>query len=702
MADQDPAREPSRLLSSLLAAGFDVRFERGAWVTCLVAEESASWPGRGVDDEAALTDALRHMVPSPTLRARVLAAWSADARGSGGAHVAPAGAGAEPGERHEPRSEGDQDRGAGDPTIPGASDLDGSAPGRVHRAADGGRRVADGDRRAPDGGRRVDDGDRRAPERDRTEHGSGPPAGGAGASAPAGDPADLAPPPPRESPRAHPEAELRSLDVPRPPASGPPLSRAEMLDHADALLGDARAMHGEVAQLARRPMRLTLLGWIAAGRALQDGAQGDREVARLVGELAGEIRGYTKRYWPGSVPALQLHASPRSCLAQLGAGDAPQSWQEVAERAERAARDEEGRSGTDDDGWADAASLRPRPRAPEALLDEVVGRLRKIAQAAGPRGVPPTALAAGSTLGAELVDAARKLRWLRGVVLRQERWGEAMGALRRIADRAGYEGSPLAQVLDEGYQPPSGSWARELGQDPEAKERRRARRDLLRGRPGADASPEEMRAWLAQAVDALSTPELGAVLHEQAATVAAIPAEAMDGRRSRARLKKLQSLLASGVRDAERERAMRAELDAVDGGADDERDERDERDEIAPVGPDPEEELRWSILPSVRGKRLLGVSNRADPNLVAALEQGLEPASIDWLIAEPRRESAYAARIASGRYDLVLCATGFVSHSTEHVLRSACRGAGIPYVRTNKGRLSACLRALGRDLGILV
>src|SRR5690606_22421940 len=126
----------------------------------------------------------------------------------------------------------------------------------------------------------------------------------------------------------------------------------------------------------------------------------------------------------------------------------------------------------------------------------------------------------------------------------------------------------------------------------------------------------------------------------------------------------------------------------------------DDPDDGAAHAPDPELELRGRVLPHVRGRRLLFVGNRADPNLQATLCAELEPVELDWLVADPRRESAAADRISAGRYDLVLCATGFVSHSTELALRAACRTAGVPYVRVYKGRLASCLRALDRDLGL--
>lgn len=101
----------------------------------------------------------------------------------------------------------------------------------------------------------------------------------------------------------------------------------------------------------------------------------------------------------------------------------------------------------------------------------------------------------------------------------------------------------------------------------------------------------------------------------------------------------------------------------------------------------------------VAGKTALFVTNRADPELHRTLERELG-LSITWCEGQPRRIDAQCDSIARGRYDLVLCATGFQSHATERLLCPAARRAGVPYVRVNKGRLAACVQALARDFGL--
>ncbi|MEO0324440.1 MAG: hypothetical protein AAF447_15875, partial [Myxococcota bacterium] len=69
-----------------------------------------------------------------------------------------------------------------------------------------------------------------------------------------------------------------------------------------------------------------------------------------------------------------------------------------------------------------------------------------------------------------------------------------------------------------------------------------------------------------------------------------------------------------------------------------------------------------------------------------------------WCDGSPRRIEAEAKAIASGKYDLVLAATGFASHSTDRALREASRKAAVPYSRVFKGRPASVLRALQRDV----
>jgi hypothetical protein len=80
------------------------------------------------------------------------------------------------------------------------------------------------------------------------------------------------------------------------------------------------------------------------------------------------------------------------------------------------------------------------------------------------------------------------------------------------------------------------------------------------------------------------------------------------------------------------------------------------------------------------------------------LQEAFGFASLECRIAEPRRLQALGEAIEEGQYDLVLAATGFQLGSLDQLLARACRTAGVAYLRVNRGRPLACLRALARDL----
>jgi hypothetical protein len=103
---------------------------------------------------------------------------------------------------------------------------------------------------------------------------------------------------------------------------------------------------------------------------------------------------------------------------------------------------------------------------------------------------------------------------------------------------------------------------------------------------------------------------------------------------------------------------------------------------------------------AMSGKRLVFVSTRRDPDLQAQLKDALPSAALDWRVAEPRRLEALGEAIQHGAYDVVLGAVGFQSQGTDALLARACKLAGVRYLRVNRGRPIACLRALARDLAI--
>jgi hypothetical protein len=97
------------------------------------------------------------------------------------------------------------------------------------------------------------------------------------------------------------------------------------------------------------------------------------------------------------------------------------------------------------------------------------------------------------------------------------------------------------------------------------------------------------------------------------------------------------------------------------------------------------------------GKRLVFVSNRRDPDLELRLKDLLPEAALEWRVAEPKRLETLGESIQQGAFDVVLAAIGFQSLATDHLLARACRLARVKYLRVNRGRPNACLRALARS-----
>lgn len=511
-------------------------------------------------------------------------------------------------------------------------------------------------------------------------------------------PSPPAPPPPPPAPEPAPAT------APAPPRSlpEPQLELTEALAMLTQQRDDVVAASRELGEIAPSRLRLLMLHWITRARAVQEQRPGDPLVHGAVHGIANLIQEQAFRLWPGSVPALQLTARPGECRSAVdpeGDGLELRTWAEVSAAAQAELERLEAEPGRDADGWADPAALRPRPNDPDGQLRELCAGLARISSEwERPRAVPPPgSVRADAALRAELLSLAQRARWLRGCVSDVGAWSGLIGHLRRIGQFNDRDFPDLARALDEGYSP-AHTWAKELGQDPERKIRRKARRELLQRRPrGSAVSTDDLRRWLMEAFEILDNPDLAVHLREHADRLSAFAPEELGDRRIRGRFKKLLEILA-GPRDAAREAMLAAELAEADlqpqehgAGA---------AAEVKPA-PDPRELLLAKVRARTRGKRILFVSNRADPPLEADLREGLEPVRLDWCVAEDRRVASAAQSIASGTYNFVLCATGFISHKTEKSLRDACiRGGRVPYVRVFKGRLVSCLRALERDLGL--
>ena len=509
---------------------------------------------------------------------------------------------------------------------------------------------------------------------------------------------------PEPKPALDPEPALDSKAEPEPrpspprPHAPPPLPLEEALAMLAQQSEDIRVASRELGELAPSRLQLLMLYWITRARAVQDLRPGDRDVFEAVHRIANQIQELAFRLWPGSVPALQLSARPAECRLVLfpeGAAPPLRSWAEVADAAQSALETLEEDRARDGDGWADAAALHPRPNDPDGALREVRARFAKLA--AGwepPKCVPPPgAMRGDAALRSGLVEIAQRARWLRGDVSDVATWSELVGHLRRIAQYHEYDCPELGRILHEDHRP-AATWAKELGQDPERKQRRRQRRALLQRRPrGAEVSTPDLKRWLLEAFDVFDNPDLAVWLREYADRLGDFAPEELGDRRIRGRFKKLLERMAA-PRDVRQEDAL------VQEAADADRAEDAGAEAAAPAAADPQQLLLEKVRARTRGRRLLFVSNRADPHLEAHLREGLQPVRLDWCVAEDRLIASAAERIVAGTYHVVLCATGFISHKTEKSLRDACLRGNVPYVRVFKGRLVSCLRALERDLGL--
>lgn len=503
-----------------------------------------------------------------------------------------------------------------------------------------------------------------------------------------------APEPPATQPR------LKTSAAPPPPPlptrrSDEDIAELEVLDER------LRALLPELAGFSRELQRLGFIAFIARARHIAT-RSGDARVEQLVRRIAGRLGELAQQFWPGSVRALQIRATPLQAGDDMGLphGGKLHDWAEAAEAAERIIeerREALERERLDEWGWADADRCSPSPNDPEARLEQVRGAMEKFfgrleqpsssdadreLQTAAEKHVP------------ELMRWARELRWLRPHVEDRVRWGQAMGRLRWAVTRLPREARlALDLALDEMHRPTK-PWATELGEDPVAKLKKKTRKELLQKRlEGERASPEFIADWLSKAFelgDAFTTSEVAERIPDWFDAVLALPEDAPDkDRKFRRRLKLLQD-----------------EILRIRGGAEIAiaTDGETESPEAEALDPD-EGDLAFRRLLSrvrekVEGKSALFVSNRADPLLKEKLERelGLE---LEWAEIDPRRIQARIESVKQGSFEMVLSATGFQGHSIDATLGRATTACGLPYVRVNRGRLITCVRALARQFGLL-
>ncbi|MCA9515705.1 MAG: hypothetical protein KC635_12235, partial [Myxococcales bacterium] len=426
-------------------------------------------------------------------------------------------------------------------------------------------------------------------------------------------------------------------------------------------------------------LRLELLARVSRIRAIQGQCPVD-EVERAAATAVRDLTALAKAWWPGSVSAMQLRATPLDAGAELGlpGGGRLHDWAEAADAADArlaALPAELAASGRDDDGWADARACAPAPSAPDARLAEVVAAVDK-------------ALAAKPDDPGELEALAARLRWLRPHVDDGPAWADAVGKLRRRASMRSLGTLPgLARRLASDGLPSASTWARELGEDPEAKALKQKRKALMRRSPVAGTPEEQVLTWLAAAFelgDELPNAKIADALAAHRELLLSVDSDDLP-RAERVHRRRLRSLQA----------ALRGEAVSDDEDDDDLDADVDPDDNVDDAGEAEVVRLR----PHVDGKRALFLTNRASPEIESELRDRLG-LDVKLSLVDQRRRQSAAKALSHGGYDLVIVAHRFVGHDVDFDLGPRAKEVGIPYVRASSGRFGSVVRALVRDLGV--
>jgi hypothetical protein len=438
--------------------------------------------------------------------------------------------------------------------------------------------------------------------------------------------------------------------------------------------------------------RLALLAVLCRARALARPARTKTDTDPALKRLAARIQSLHHDLAPGHLRALPVNATLQEVRADLGLthGDKFRDWDEAASQAELfadTARDALDATDRDEDGWRDGPSCEPPPADASARLDALI---RALEQFAGPLGKPSpastqTALQQrGADHVAHLTRWLLELRWLRPHLGAHDRfrWAQALGRLRWALTCLPRDlRHPLEPLFDPLHRPER-PYPQELGEDPSGRTHKKARKLLLKRRPGPHAEPAEVASWLAEAFalgDDLGLGPLAAELTDLTDQIAALAEDRPSPDRAfQRRVKRLHWALSERTRAAKSTASDPSPLD---------------------LGRLHFDHLLHRVRERVAGLPALFISNRSDPALKASLEQHLG-LTLDWVETEPRRLQAKEDAIRQGRYALVLSATGFQDHNVDRMMVPEARAIGIPYVRVDRGRLGACVRALARDLGL--
>ena len=479
------------------------------------------------------------------------------------------------------------------------------------------------------------------------------------------------------------------------------LSEEEALTKLSELRATIESDAEELGLCAPPRQRLVLLAWMARARSYQDDAPPSSRIYDAVRAFAKTIGQLAKDWWPGNVPALQITSRPVDALKTLPPPDSapPMTWGAVADLAELALRQmeqEDSARDRDDYGWADTQRLLPAPEDADEVLREMLAQIEKIA----PLGRLPEA---GEVPSADrLLEWVRKLRWVRDGVEDVRTWGRIAGRLRFWARKEREASKELEPTFI-----PDRPWAFVLRAEAMAtadaqrkleEETRRAEElgRVLEEAPRPEASPttEELAAWLAKALpftDTFQAEVANAMLpfRDQVLSLDVSNIEGAD-RRIRRRLAKLRESLDNPASIEHPPASTRRAVSVVQPV-----------EELVTEASSPNSELRRRVVEHTRGRRAVFVSNRADEDLRERVGELFDFEVLDWVEAEPRRIDALADTIAAGAYDFVLGATGFMDHTVDGKLSRACKRTSARYIRVNRGRPTACLRAVARSLGEL-
>ncbi len=486
-------------------------------------------------------------------------------------------------------------------------------------------------------------------------------------------------------------ASVADAHVENSPPQVPTLEAAAAVQILESLSEHVDANAIDVALEPARRQRLQVLEWCARVRETETKAM-NTFVEASGSRVIRKLRTLCSRWWPGNVSALRQTSIPLDCRHDLPSlrGRRSLTWEEVADAA---AQELERQFESGEGAWADDHCLAPQHPDPVGTLNRIANIVERMS---GPLDVPPHgspelgAEGVGAEAMRELTTLAEHLRWIRGGVLDAWRWGTLMGRFRWIADSLPREQArELARPLDPSWSP-NESWSERFEFDPEKRALQEARREHLRSVPQGEAMADaaSLIHWIVHAwelkIDAARIARELEPVRDVVLGIDEMQKTAL-GRRDKRRVRRIQDLM-RGVTSVD--------VDDADVQVEERSGERD--------GPSPLDELLPEILQRTRGRTALIVSNRSDVELDRELIRTFEFLELDRVDSTQQNKLLSAVeRIAQRHYDLVLSATGFQSHSADNRIRLAARQSEVMYVSVNRGRRSACVRALARELGLV-